>query len=174
MPAKKQAVPHMKAPLFLASWNQKEKGLNTKYHPPQSMPNRVNIPIRLIIFGDDEIWYMLLFVFFFSRMGIKGKNRVGPKRYLFKVSNHQIGKRRVNRIPRTKCRRYFHRIQPNETYLITFNLIFLKPCQNKKGRKFVSAAPKMVSFFTAGSWETDTIFGAAKKTISALLILTGL
>ena len=31
-----------------------------------------------------------------------------------------------------------------------FNFV-LKPSQNKKDRKFVSAAPKMASFFTAGS-----------------------
>ena len=63
------------------------KVLKHKVSPPQSMPNSVNIPIRLIIFGDDDE--------IFLRMGIKKKNRVGP------------------------------RIQPNETYLITFNFIFL-------------------------------------------------
>ena len=46
--------------------------------------------------------------------------------------------------------------------LIIINL-YLKQSQNKKGRKFVSSAPKMVSFFTAGTWEKNTIFGAARK-----------
>ena len=41
--------------------------------------------------------------------------------------------------------------------------------QNKKGRKFVLAAPKMASFFTAGRLEKDTIFGAAEANFWSFL-----
>ena len=41
----------------------------------------------------------------------------------------------------------------------------LRPSRNKMGRNFFLAAPKMVSFFTVGSWEKDTIFGAAQTNI---------
>jgi hypothetical protein len=37
----------------------------------------------------------------------------------------------------------------------------LEQSQNMKGRKFVSAATKMVPFLTAGSWEIVSILGAA-------------
>ena len=43
----------------------------------------------------------------------------------------------------------------------------------KKGRKFVWAAPKMVSFFTAGSWEKDPIFGAAQTNFHSFLFWQG-
>ena len=36
------------------------------------------------------------------------------------------------------------------------------------------AAPKMVSFLTAGSWEKDTIFGAARKIFSPSYFVTAL
>ena len=49
----------------------------------------------------------------------------------------------------------------------------LKQSQNKKGRKFVSAAPKMVSFFTAGSWQKDITFGAAEINFRSFLFWQG-
>ena len=39
----------------------------------------------------------------------------------------------------------------------------LNQSQNKKGRKIVLTAQKWWGFFTAGSWEKDTIFGAAME-----------
>ena len=41
----------------------------------------------------------------------------------------------------------------------------LKQSQNKKVLKFVWAAPKIVSFFTAGIWEKDIIFVVQLKQI---------
>ena len=38
----------------------------------------------------------------------------------------------------------------------------LKPCQTKKGRKFVSVAPKMVSFSLLLAVKKDAILGAAE------------
>jgi hypothetical protein len=45
-----------------------------------------------------------------------------------------------------------------------------KAVTKSEGLNNFLAAPKMVSFLTAGSWEKDTIFGAARK-FSALFIL---
>ena len=39
----------------------------------------------------------------------------------------------------------------------------LKPLQNKKGRKKILAAPKMVSFSQLPAEKKDTIFGAARN-----------
>ena len=47
-------------------------------------------------------------------------------------------------------------------------LAALKPSQNKKGRKFFLAAPKMVSFFTAA------IFGTARKFSGPYYFVTAL
>ena len=45
----------------------------------------------------------------------------------------------------------------------------LKQSQNKKGRKFVSAAPKMVSFSQLPALKKDTIFGAAETNFRPFL-----
>ena len=44
---------------------------------------------------------------------------------------------------------------PSQTYIL------LKPCQNKKGRKFVSAAPERVSFSQLLAVRKKNLFGAA-------------
>ena len=41
--------------------------------------------------------------------------------------------------------------------------------QNKKGRKFFLAAPKMASLLTACRLEKDTIFGAAEENFWSFL-----
>ena len=45
--------------------------------------------------------------------------------------------------------------------------------ENKKDLEIVSAAPKMVSFFTADSWKKDTIFGAAETSFRPSLFWQG-
>ena len=45
-------------------------------------------------------------------------------------------------------------------------MTILKPSRNKKRPKFFLAVPKMVSFFTNGSWEKDTILVAARNVFS--------
>ena len=51
---------------------------------------------------------------------------------------------------------------------------YTKPSQTKKGGKKILAAPKIVSFFTAGSREKDTIFCAARKIFDPTYFATAL
>ena len=54
-----------------------------------------------------------------------------------------------------------------KTYCRMLN--YLKPCQNKKGQKFVSAASKMVSFSQLPAVKKTTNFGEAETNFRPFL-----
>ena len=51
---------------------------------------------------------------------------------------------------------------------------FVKAVTKQEGPKHFLAAPKMVSFFAAGSWEKDAILGAARKIFNPSYFVTAL
>ena len=54
------------------------------------------------------------------------------------------------------------------------NSICIAACYNTYYLALRLPAPKMVSFFTASSWEKDTIFGAARKIFGRSYFVTAL
>ena len=55
-----------------------------------------------------------------------------------------------------------------------FSNLSTKAVTKWEGPKIFLAAPKPVYFFTAGSWEKDTIFGAARKNFGDSYFVTAL
>ena len=93
---------------------------------------------------------------------------MGPKHFWNNWSGMSLG------IPK---RRLHCRKKIGEVWIIHRNLLgsgfLLKQSQNKKGQKFVSAAPKMVSFFAASNRKKGTIFDAAETNFRPLLVWRG-